>query len=38
LWSLLCLTVGTGILLMALGYWTPSFLQPPKPVPKLKRR
>ena len=33
LWSLLCITVGVGLTLMALGYWTPSFLQPGKPPP-----
>jgi hypothetical protein len=32
LWSLCCLTVGTGLLLMALGWWTPDFAKtPPKP-------
>ncbi len=29
LWSLCCLTVGVGMLLMALGYYTPEFLAPP---------
>jgi hypothetical protein len=38
LWSLCCITVGVGILLMALGWWTPSFLASPRPVPRLHRR
>jgi hypothetical protein len=40
LWSLCCITVGVGILLMALGYWTPSFLQGPQrpPVSSKKHR
>jgi hypothetical protein len=31
LWSLCCITVGVGFLLMALGYYTPSFLQATAP-------
>ena len=38
LWSLCCITVGAGILLMATGWWTPELLQPPKTLPKLKHR
>jgi hypothetical protein len=29
LWSLCCITVGTGLLVMALGWWTPEFARPP---------
>lgn len=29
LWSLCCVTVGVGMLLIALGYYTPEFLAPP---------
>jgi hypothetical protein len=38
LWSLCCMTVGAGILAMALGWWRPSFLEAPKAPPKLHRR
>jgi hypothetical protein len=40
LWSLLCISVGTGLLLMALGYWDGPLgaMRPPEPPPKLKRR
>jgi hypothetical protein len=40
LWSLLCLTVGTGLLLMALGYWDGPLgtMQKPTEPPKIKRR
>jgi putative copper export protein len=31
-WSLLCMAVGTAIVIMALGYWTP-FDQPPAKPP-----
>jgi hypothetical protein len=34
LWSLCCIVVGIGILLMATGWWTPDFLAPPKYLPK----
>ena len=35
LWSLCCIAAGLAILSMALGYWTPTFLIPPKKPPKL---
>ncbi len=34
LWSLCCIAVGAGLLLMATGYWTPEFAAPPKPPAK----
>jgi hypothetical protein len=37
LWSLVCITVGVCILLMATGWWTPDFLAPPKVLPKKHR-
>jgi len=38
LWSLCCIVVGAGILLMATGWWTPEFLAPPRTMPKVKLR
>lgn len=32
-WSLCCFGVGIALLAMALGYYTPDFLQPPKRAP-----
>jgi hypothetical protein len=32
-WSLCCLGVGIALVTMALGYYTPDFLQPPKRPP-----
>ena len=38
LWSLVCITVGIGLLAMALGYWEgPLGLAKPPPPPKLPR-
>jgi hypothetical protein len=38
LWSLCCIAVGAAILAMALGWWTPDFIQAPKaPVVKHRR-
>jgi len=31
LWSLACITVGVGLVVMALGYWTPFDRAPPPP-------
>jgi hypothetical protein len=37
-WSLLCITVGVGLLLMALGYWQgPLGLAAPPPPKKIPR-
>jgi hypothetical protein len=33
LWSLCCITVGVGLLLMALGWWTPDFARRPGAAP-----
>ena len=38
LWSLCCITVGAGLLLMATGYWTPEFAAPPKAPAKTAPR
>jgi hypothetical protein len=35
-WSLLCITAGAGIVIMALGYWSP--LDKPTPPPAAKHR
>ena len=38
LWSLLCMAVGVGLLLMALGYWQgPLGLSAPPPPKKVQR-
>lgn len=38
LWSLLCITVGAGLLAMALGYWAgPLDIMNPPPPPKSRR-
>jgi len=33
LWSLACVTVGVGLLMMALGWWTPDFVRRPAAPP-----
>jgi hypothetical protein len=37
-WSLLCITVGTAVVLIALGYWTPDFAAKPKPKPTAAKK
>ncbi|MEO6954115.1 MAG: hypothetical protein ABI321_20095 [Polyangia bacterium] len=38
LWSLLCITVGAGLLAMALGYWAGPFdIMKPPPPPTSRR-
>lgn len=37
LWSLLCIAVGAGLLLMATGWWTPELFKPDK-RPAVRRR
>jgi len=37
LWSLCCITVGAGMLAMALGWWTPDFVKRPSAPPAVKR-
>jgi hypothetical protein len=36
MWSLICIAVGTAVVVMALGYWTP-FDAPRPPTPAHKR-
>jgi hypothetical protein len=37
-WSLLCITVGVAVVIMALGYWTPFDTPPPKVPAKHRLR
>jgi hypothetical protein len=37
-WSLCCIAVGTAVVVMALGYWTPLDKPPPKVPPKHRVR
>ena len=37
IWSLACITVGVGLLMMALGWWTPDFVRRPAEKPARAR-